>query len=163
MTAERELELARLRPDAAGDYAWDRWKRQALAAGVDPELAQLGRDTMREAVQHDWKPALQVECGWEDQGRSMLRLAQEDPRQARTFWSWLLDTDGGRGRWEGNTWLPSRPDEVSQAERLLALRLLWRVFSQSQLTREEWRILDHSLQRQQDAFSTQDPGGNDEP
>ncbi|MBI4758180.1 MAG: hypothetical protein HY783_04155, partial [Chloroflexi bacterium] len=105
MTSEREL--ARLRPDANGDYAWDRWKHRALVAGLDSELAQLGRDLMREAVQHDWRPTLKTECGWNDEGQAMLELAQRDPESAERRWDWLMETDGERGRWDPITgdWL----------------------------------------------------------
>lgn len=92
-------ELRRLRPDSQGRYAWDRWQQTALAAGLTPDLASLGRSVMREAVQHDWCPDLCKMCGWEDQGQAMLELAQQDPVIAEELWNHLLETDGLRGRW----------------------------------------------------------------
>lgn len=97
-------ELRRLRPDAEGRYAWDRWELQALAASLPRELAQLGRAVMREAVQHTWEPELQAECGWEDAGQAMLALAQREPRAATVRWEHLLATDGERGYWDNDGW-----------------------------------------------------------
>jgi len=44
----------RLDACAPGAYPWDDWQREALAAGLSPDLAALGRAVMREAYQHDW-------------------------------------------------------------------------------------------------------------
>lgn len=92
-------DLSHLRPDDAGAYAWDRWQSQALAAGLSQDLAELGRAVMREAVQHDWEPALKAECGWLDAGQALLELAQRDPEGAAARWQHLLETDGERGHW----------------------------------------------------------------
>jgi hypothetical protein len=99
--------LDHLRPDAEGRYAWDRWQRLALEAGLDPELAALGRGFMREAVQHDWSVRLKAECGWLDGGQAMLALALTDGPAAEERWHYLLETDGERGQWtpEGD-WQP---------------------------------------------------------
>ena len=95
------------RRDEQGRYAWDLWKERAATAEVEKELVQLGRDLMREAVQHDWSQQLKAECGWEDDGEKMLQLALQEPYRARNRWRFLLDTDGNRGRWEDKTgdWL----------------------------------------------------------
>lgn len=85
------------RPDAAGSYAWDRWQTRAQAAGLDPELAGLGRAVMREAAQHDWDSDLKTECGWLDAGQAMLELALRDGPAAAERWRELLRTDGERG------------------------------------------------------------------
>lgn len=113
---QREGELARLRPDAEGLYAWDRWQQQALAAGLEPGLARTGRAVIREAVQHDWPPVLQAECGWADEGRAMLERALRVPHGTARRWSELLDTDGGRGRWDDRTgaWVPIGEEPVPQ-------------------------------------------------
>lgn len=92
-------DLSRLRPDAQGRYAWDRWQAKALAAGLSEDLAGLGRAVIREAVQHDWVAGLQAECGWSDDGQAMLELAQRDAAAATRRWTFLLETDGLRGRW----------------------------------------------------------------
>ncbi len=109
-TADRPTssdDLSRLRPDAVGAYAWDRWQTQALAAGLSEDLAGLGRAVMREAVQHAWEQHLQAECGWADAGQAMLELALRDGAAAEKRWQYLLETDGGRGRWgEDGSWLP---------------------------------------------------------
>lgn len=98
--AFRAEELARLRPDTDGCYAWDRWRLRALDAGLSDDLAWLGRHVMREAVQHAWSEELRAECGWEDEGQAMLELALRAPRKARKRWQRLMDTDGLRGRWD---------------------------------------------------------------
>jgi hypothetical protein len=38
----------------SGSFPWDDWQIEAVAAGVGPDLASLGRAVMREAYQHDW-------------------------------------------------------------------------------------------------------------
>jgi hypothetical protein len=48
------------------DYPWDRWEEHARAAGVDERMAQLGREVMREAYQHQWSPELAARCGWDE-------------------------------------------------------------------------------------------------
>jgi len=77
-------------------YAWDEWQQRAKAAGVAEDLAQLGRSLMREADQHSWPEELQAECGWDDDGATMIALAVADPTAARDRWSWLMNTDGER-------------------------------------------------------------------
>ncbi|MBS0631898.1 MAG: hypothetical protein JSS11_08295 [Verrucomicrobia bacterium] len=94
-------ERPRLRDDevmgsAFGAYPWDGWEKYAVAQGVPAELAALGRAVIREAWQHGWDEALRSLCGWRDDGRRMLRLAQRNPGLAQKRWSRLLDTDGGR-------------------------------------------------------------------
>jgi hypothetical protein len=86
----------RLLACAYGAYPWDEWERSALAAGLSPELAALGRSLMREAYQHDWCERLKAECGWSDEGRAMLRRVLAHPRRTAARWEWLLSTDGLR-------------------------------------------------------------------
>lgn len=91
----------RLRDDevmgsAYGAYPWDGWEKHALAQGVAADLASLGRAVIREAWQHGWDESLKTLCGWSDDGRRMLRLAQRNPALAQQRWGRLLDTDGGR-------------------------------------------------------------------
>lgn len=88
---------------SCGNFPWDHWKERALAAGMRPELAVLGRAVMREAYQHAWNEDLQRVCGWEDEGNAMLVAALEAPEQAAAEWQSLLDTDGGRGYWNHQT------------------------------------------------------------
>lgn len=83
-----------------GHYPWDDWERAALTAGVDKDLAGLGRLTMREAFQHLWDVRLQSLCGWHDQGKRMIRLALRSPEKAEKRWQRLLDTDGYRGEYD---------------------------------------------------------------
>ena len=86
-----------------GQYPWDFWEKRALARGVPPELANLGRAVMREADQHLWEPLLQAICGWEDEGEGMIELALIAPKHARFVWQKLLDTDGCRGSYNPKT------------------------------------------------------------
>lgn len=58
---------------------------------------------MREAVQHDWTRELKSECGWADGGKKLLALAQLNPTVAEERWGHLLETDGGRGRFNATT------------------------------------------------------------
>ncbi|GAA5483939.1 hypothetical protein [Haloferula sargassicola] len=89
----REDRLLTCKP---GEYPWDDWQRDALAAGVSDELANLGRALMREAHQHVWCEELRFECGagHEDSAKGMIFQAMEQPDWARSRWNWLLATDG---------------------------------------------------------------------
>ena len=86
-----------------GQYPWDDWERDALAAGVPKALAGLGRLTVREAYQHGWDDSLKSLCGWYDRGRRMIRLALRSPATAEKRWQRLLDTDGYRGEYDSKT------------------------------------------------------------
>ena len=83
-----------------GEYPWDDWQRDALAAGLDPELATLGRAVMREADQHGWCDSLKYECGIQGESpeisAGMILSAQEQPEWQKARWQWLLETDGLR-------------------------------------------------------------------
>ena len=79
----------------AGNYPWDGWEKWAVTQGVPAELAALGRAVIREAWQHEWSERLRSLCGWQDDGRRMLRLALRNPALAQARWTRLLDTDGG--------------------------------------------------------------------
>jgi hypothetical protein len=103
-----------------GNYPWDEWERRALAAGVEKELAQLGRAVMREAYNHGWDGRLKCFCGWDDDGAQMLADALRAPASASRQWEILLRTDGLRGDYPARstswTWAWLRRD----AERLLS-------------------------------------------
>lgn len=88
---------------AYGDYPWDHWEKDALAAGVPKKLAGLGRLTVREAVQHDWSDELKSLCGWYDQGQRMIKFALRSPEKAKRRWNRLLETDGLRGDYHPQT------------------------------------------------------------
>ncbi|MFI5305213.1 MAG: hypothetical protein ACHQYP_10525 [Nitrospiria bacterium] len=77
-------------------YHWDDWEADALARGVDPKLAELGRSIMREHFQHDWDD-FGSEVGFRA-GTSMIELALKHPKKAEERWKHLLDTDGERVR-----------------------------------------------------------------
>lgn len=47
-----------------GDYPWDRWEEHARTRGVSVDLAQLGREVMREAYQHQWATRIARRYGW---------------------------------------------------------------------------------------------------
>lgn len=105
---------------AFGNYPWDEWERRALAAGVEKEVAQLGRAVMREAYNHGWDGRLKTFCGWDDDGAQMLADALRAPASASRQWEILLRTDGLRGDYPARstswTWAFLRRD----AERLLS-------------------------------------------
>lgn len=108
----RPDDLDHLRPDVQGQYVWDRWQTMALEAGLSSDMATLGRAVMREAVQHDWRERLKAECGWQDQGQAMLELARRDGPAAQKRWTYLLETDGERGRWTAHgDWEPFATQE----------------------------------------------------
>ena len=94
---ERQQRMIAAKP---GEYPWDDWQRDALAAGLDPELATLGRAVMREADQHGWCDSLKYECGIHDESpetfAGMILSAQEQPEWQKARWTWLLETDGLR-------------------------------------------------------------------
>jgi hypothetical protein len=103
-----------------GNYPWDGWHGHALARGLSPDLAGLGRLLIREAFNHGWEAWLQNLCGWRDDGQALLACALRFPKAARRRWDVLMRTDGLRGdyrprsaEWE---WGYLRTD----AQRLLA-------------------------------------------
>ena len=83
----REDRLLACKP---GQFPWDDWQREALAAGVSDDLANLGRAVMREAYQHSWCEELRDECGAgrEEAFKGMILEALEQPDWARSRWSW---------------------------------------------------------------------------
>lgn len=92
----------------AGSYPWDTWQTLAIKRGVPEDLAALGREVMREAINHGWCDTLQHECGVplerfgletygeEPPGNGMILRALDDPDRYRARWRWLLETDGLR-------------------------------------------------------------------
>ena len=59
---------------------WDKWEREAIAAGVAPELAQLGREVMRDHYEHGKEDFL---LGEESDGDRMLKLCLKDAQVAK--------------------------------------------------------------------------------
>lgn len=98
------LEESRVLGCGYGDYPWDDWKAWAASQGVPEALADLGRAVIREAYQHGWSNRLKSLCGWNDNGKRMLRLALRSPETARKRWDRLLATDGYRGEWIDGEW-----------------------------------------------------------
>jgi hypothetical protein len=70
---------------------WEGWFERAMEAGVDEDLASLGRSLMREARMQRWHGERLSECGWLDDGEAMLELAVVDPERAGARWRALLD------------------------------------------------------------------------
>lgn len=94
----------------AGSYPWDHWQRFALERGLAADLATLGRAVMREADQHGWCERLRAECGWNDEGRTMLARLLAHPRRTSARLEWLLVTDGLRfDPWEHNEYYEDSP------------------------------------------------------
>lgn len=61
-------------------HYWDAWEREAIAAGVEVELASLGREVMRDHAQHGRDPSW--EMGSADDGPVMLALCLGAPLYA---------------------------------------------------------------------------------
>ena len=76
------------------EYPWDEWEDQALAAGVHPDLAALGRAVFRDQCQHDWNK-FYGEVG-PSAAEIMIDLALKNPARAKERWTYLLQTDGER-------------------------------------------------------------------
>ncbi len=81
-------------------YPWDRWQIRALAAGVPPDIARLGRSLIRAGHQTDWGDCHSPQCGRSDDGNDMLRLAMRDPREAQSQWRSLV---AECGTWRATT------------------------------------------------------------
>ncbi len=73
-------------------FGWDYWEEEALARGLDPELAALGRAVIREAAGHNWSPQLRVLCS----GEVLERILFRAPDLAGRLCGVLLETDGLR-------------------------------------------------------------------
>lgn len=74
-------------------YVWEWWHIVALASGVPDALAELGRATMRESLQHNWPAALKAKFG-PDASADMLQLAHDNPALAEKVWREALGRDG---------------------------------------------------------------------
>lgn len=115
-----------------GAFPWDGWQRQALASGLDAQLAALGRSVMREAYQHDWCDRLKYECGIDnaDTAAGMISCAKDQPHLVEARWQWLLATDGLRiDPWEHQE-LPEDSPEWTE------LRHRWDAEQTKELPRE---------------------------
>ena len=73
------------------DPLWERWFERALEDGLDDDLASLGRSLIREAHVQGWRGERLAECGWLDDGETMLERALVDPERMRARWQALLD------------------------------------------------------------------------
>lgn len=103
----------RLEACVPGEYPWDDWERQALTAGVNADMAGLGRSVMREACQQGWCDELLDECGATDSetASAMFDQAITQPALTASRWRWLLATDGLRfDPWDREGW-PERATE----------------------------------------------------
>lgn len=66
-------------------YPWDLWYRRARAEGVDPELADLGRQVYREAIQRAWNFSIDEE--------KMIQGALREPSRTAERWEMLLSEE----------------------------------------------------------------------
>lgn len=124
-TSSPRLDLDAVLDCSFGNYPWDDGHRHALARGLSPELAGLGRLLIREAYPHDWTNELKSLCGWSDDGQALLALALRAPRQARRQGDILMRTDGWRGDYPSPTahwtWGFLKPDARRLLPRLSTL------------------------------------------
>jgi len=81
-----------------GQCPWDQWKKIAIEAGVEGELAELGLAVMCRACRHRWCEELREECGAGStlSTGDMLSRALAQPDWIRSRWHWLMETDGLR-------------------------------------------------------------------
>ena len=70
-------------------FEWDEWKERALARGIAEDLAELGKNLMRDAYMQRWPEAVLGDCGWDDDGFGMLALACAKPAETRRDWERL--------------------------------------------------------------------------
>ena len=115
-----------------GAYPWDDWHREALASGLDAQLASLGRAVMREAYQHNWCDRLKYECGIDnvDTAAGMISCAKDQPHLVEARWQWLLATDGLRfDPWDHQ----ERPEDAPEWNEM---RQRWEVEQTKELPRE---------------------------
>lgn len=76
-------------------YPWDFWARDALARGLAPELAILGRAVIRETDQHAWSGVAERFAYEHVVGELMTR----SPDLAKRLYEVILETDGLRYAW----------------------------------------------------------------
>jgi hypothetical protein len=69
---------------------WDKWEQKAQAAGVAADLAQLGREVMRDHSEHGKGDYL---LGEEADGDKMLSMCLEDAQAAKLFFQECLYLD----------------------------------------------------------------------
>ena len=75
-----------------GCYPWDDWQQKMIKRRMERTLAQLGRDVIRDADQHNWSEPLRRLCD-ED---ALEKLLLGAPFLGRRICEILLETDGLR-------------------------------------------------------------------
>lgn len=70
-------------------FEWDEWKERAIALGVAEDLAELGKNLMRDAYMQRWPEFVLSDCGWDDDGFGMLAMARAKPAETRRHWERL--------------------------------------------------------------------------
>jgi len=75
-----------------GFYPWDEWESAAKERGMERTLAQLGRDVVRDADQHNWARPLRNLCEEDALAELLIRA----PYLGRRLCEILLETDGLR-------------------------------------------------------------------
>ena len=97
LVGDLDERITKMRDCKYGEYPWDRWAEGARKAGVDDELANLGRSLIREFYNHSWPSELAEICGYFDDGAGLIALALSNRELAARRWQRLVDTDGLRG------------------------------------------------------------------
>jgi hypothetical protein len=69
---------------------WDKWEQKAIAAGVSTEVAQLGREVMRDHCEHGKGDYL---LGEEADGVKILSMCLEDAQAAKRCFQECLYPD----------------------------------------------------------------------
>jgi hypothetical protein len=71
---------------------WNQWETAVKKRGMERTLAELGREVIRDADQHNWAPELRNLCS----GPSLEKLLLGAPFLGRRLCEILLETDGLR-------------------------------------------------------------------
>jgi hypothetical protein len=74
------------------NLSWNRWEQGVKKRGMERTLAELGREVLRDADQHNWAPELRSLCN----GRMLEDLLLSAPFLGRRLCELLLETDGLR-------------------------------------------------------------------
>jgi hypothetical protein len=72
------------------NYRWNQWEKAVKKRGMERTLAELGREVIRDADQHNWAPELRSLCN----ERSLEKLLLAAPFLGRRLCEILLETDG---------------------------------------------------------------------
>jgi hypothetical protein len=90
---------------------WEDWHAEAIAAGVEHDVAEAGRALIRVLYEEDgppdhWDEEIASLSGLDDDGLAMIQLALLRPRTALRVWRRIAETSGLRGVRVGGRLVP---------------------------------------------------------